>query len=206
MNPVPQVDFDAIAVNTQDRDYLGNQPIAFDEQTSNLDSETKVTWTWDMGDGVKLVSDTALKSYDITYTYPYYAPPFPASKNTYTVTLNAKTKEGCAASKARMLDLNAYFVIPTAFSPNEDGLHDFLIGVGKGIREIKEFKLFNRWGEEIQSIAGVPSKDLENRGYLLWDGKFKGDVQPVGSYVYYAVVLTGNGDELIFKGNLALLK
>lgn len=206
VNPVPQVDFDAIAVNTQDRDYLGNQPIAFDEQTSNLDSETKVTWTWDMGDGVKLVSDTALKSYDITYTYPYYAPPFPASKNTYTVTLNAKTKEGCAASKARMLDLNAYFVIPTAFSPNEDGLHDFLIGVGKGIREIKEFKLFNRWGEEIQSIAGVPSKDLENRGYLLWDGKFKGDVQPVGSYVYYAVVLTGNGDELIFKGNLALLK
>lgn len=206
VNPVPQVDFDAIAVNTQDRDYLGNQPIAFDEQTSNLDSATKVIWTWDMGDGVKLVSDTSDKSYDITYTYPYYAPPFPVSKNTYTVTLNATTQEGCTASKAKMLDLNAYFVLPSAFSPNEDGLHDFLIGVGKGVREIKEFKLFNRWGEEVQSIKGVPTKDAENRGYLLWDGKFKGDAQPVGSYVYYAVVLTGNGDELIFKGNLALVK
>jgi len=206
VNPVPEVDFDAIAVNTQDRDYLGNQPIAFDEQTSNLDSATKVTWTWDMGDGVKLVSDTTRKSYDITYTYPYYAPPFPASRNKYTVTLNAKTKEGCTDSKARILDLNAYFVLPSAFSPNEDGLHDFLIGVGKGIKEIKEFKLFNRWGEEIHSIVGIPTKDAENRGYLLWDGKYKGDAQPVGSYVYYAVVLTGNGDELVFKGNLALVK
>lgn len=206
VNPVPNVDFDAIAVNTQDKDYLGNQPIAFDEQTSNLDSAVKVIWTWDMGDGIKLVSDTTHTSYDITYTYPYYAPPFPTSKNTYTVTLNAKTKEGCTASKARMLDLNAYFVLPSAFSPNEDGLHDFLIGVGKGIREIKEFKLFNRWGEEIHSIVGIPTKDAENRGYVLWDGKYQGDAQPVGSYVYYAVVLTGNGDELIFKGNLALVK
>jgi gliding motility-associated-like protein len=206
VNPVPIVDYDAIAVNTQDKDYLGNQPIAFDEQTANIDSGTKVTWTWDMGDGIKLVSDTSNKSYDITYTYPYYAPPYPATKNTYTVTLNAKTKEGCSASKSKTLDLNAYFVLPSAFSPNEDGLHDFLIGVGKGIKELKEFKLFNRWGEEVQSIKGIPTKDAENRGYLLWDGKYKGDAQPVGSYVYYAVVLTGNGDELIFKGNLALVK
>ena len=206
VNPVPDVDFDAIAVNTQDRDYLGNQPIAFDEQTTNLDSATKVVWTWDMGDGVRLVSDTSQKSFDFPYTYPYYAPPFPPSRNKYTVKLKVITQKGCIDSTSKMLDLNAYFVIPTAFSPNEDGLHDFLIGVGKGVREIKDFKIFNRWGEEIQSIKGIPTKDAENRGYLLWDGKFKGDPQPVGSYVYYAVVVTGNGDELIFKGNLALVK
>jgi len=71
---------------------------------------------------------------------------------------------------------------------------------------MKEFKIFNRWGEVVHTFSGKPEKDDARRGYLLWDGKYKGESQPVGAYVYYAVVKTGYGEELIFKGNLALLK
>ncbi len=78
--------------------------------------------------------------------------------------------------------------------------------MSKGIKEIKEFKIFNRWGEVIHTVSGIPEKDALKRGYLLWDGVYNGQIQPVGTYVYYAVVKTGYGNDLIKKGNLTLLK
>ncbi len=198
VNPKPETGMTAKTVENNDEDYLGNEPIKFTE-TKNDPIVTK--WTWNMGDSVNVFT-----SKDLTFTYPYYAPPYPIEKNIYDVTLTVTTEGGCMASAKKRIDVNVYFVLPNAFSPNEDGLHDQLLGVGKGIKEMKEFKIFNRWGEVVHSVTGKPEKDDSQRGYLLWDGKYKGEPQPVGAYVYYAVVKTGYGDELIFKGNLALLK
>ena len=201
VNKVPSIDFTATAKNTQDQDYLGNEPIQFDETSINTEY-----WKWNMGDGKIIESPTGTSSFDIEYTYPYFGPPFPKEKNMYDITLSVRTKEGCKDSVTKKVDVNAYFELPSAFSPNEDGLHDLLLGVGKGIKEIKEFKIYNRWGEVIHSVTGVPEKDALRRGYLLWDGVYNGQTQPVGSYVYYAVVKTGYGNDLIKKGNLTLLK
>ncbi|MBC7387902.1 MAG: gliding motility-associated C-terminal domain-containing protein, partial [Opitutaceae bacterium] len=201
VNKIPSIDFTATAKNTQDQDYLGNEPIQFDETSINAEY-----WKWNMGDGKFIESPTGTSSFDIEYTYPYFGPPFPKEKNMYDITLSVRTKEGCKDSVTKKVDVNAYFELPNAFSPNEDGLHDLLLGVGKGIKEIKEFKIFNRWGEVIHSVTGVPEKDALKRGYLLWDGVYNGQIQPVGSYVYYAVVKTGYGNDLIKKGNLTLLK
>ena len=201
MNKVPSIDFTATAKNTQDQDYLGNEPIEFNETSVNAEF-----WKWSWGDGNVTQSETGATSFDKEYTYPYFAPPFPKEKNMYDITLSVRTKEGCRDSVTKKIDVNAYFEMPNAFSPNEDGLHDQLLGVGKGIKEIKEFKIFNRWGEVIHSVTGVPEKDALKRGYLLWDGVYNGQTQPVGSYVYYAVVKTGYGNDLIKKGNLTLLK
>jgi gliding motility-associated-like protein len=200
VNPLPSVDFTATAKLTNDQDYLGNEPIVFDPTSKNV-----FKFTWKMGDGKSVIaSDT---SGIIEYTYPYYTvPPHPLSDNIYNVTLVVTTIAGCLDSVSKPIDVNAYFVLPNAFSPNDDGLHDQLLGVGKGIKEIKEFKIFNRWGEVIYSVTGKPDKDALKRGYLLWDGVYNGQVQPVGAYVYYAVVTTGYGDEIIRKGNLTLMK
>lgn len=202
VNPLPVIDFTATAKLTQDQDYLGHEPIEFKEQTVNGSY-----WRWNFGDNTAPRESSATDTtFDVEYVYPYYAPPFPIEKNKYNVTLFVRTKDGCKDSVTKTIDVNAYFKLPTAFSPNEDGLHDQLLGVGKGIKEIKEFKVFNRWGEVIYSVSGKPEKDELKRGYLLWDGKFNGQVQPVGAYVYYAVVTTGYGNDLILKGNMTLLR
>lgn len=201
VNPLPVVSFDAKTVLTNDEDFLGNEAIHFDATTQHV-----TQWTWSMGNGDKVVSPANVSDYDINYTYPYFAPPNPVEKNIYDVTLKVRTEGGCVDSASKKIDVNVYFIIPTAFSPNGDGLHDNVIGVGKGIKELKEFSIYNRWGEIIHSFAGIPEKDESHRGYFLWDGYYKGKLQPIGSYVYYAVVVTGYGEQLIFKGNLALLK
>ena len=113
---------------------------------------------------------------------------------------------GCTDTASMKIDANSYFVLPTAFTPNEDGLHDVWIAVGKGIKEIKQFKIFNRWGEVIHTLNGKLDEDDLKRGYLIWDGKLKGEPQPIGAYVYYGVLTTAQGVDIELKGNFSLLK
>ena len=198
---LPKIDFTAITKLNNDEDYLGNEPIEFTPISSNVSY-----FRWNMGNGTIIVP-TGDTTGAIEYTYPYYTvPPYKLSDNIYDVQLFVSTKDGCIDSVHKKIDVNAYFELPNAFSPNDDGLHDQLLGVGKGIKEIKEFKIFNRWGETIYSVTGKPDRDALKRGYLLWDGSYNGQTQPVGAYVYYAVVTTGYGNDIIRKGNLTLVK
>ncbi|HNP16825.1 MAG TPA: gliding motility-associated C-terminal domain-containing protein [Fulvivirga sp.] len=64
--------------------------------------------------------------------------------------------------------------LPTAFSPNGDGLNDTFGAVGEGIEKYK-LTVYNRWGEEIFASNDVSTK---------WDGLHKGTIVPFGAYNY----------------------
>lgn len=72
--------------------------------------------------------------------------------------------------------------MPTAFSPNGDGVNDEFAILWNDIAVLDEFSIYNRWGELVYS-----SNNLE-RG---WDGRVNGKDQEVGSYVY---VIRATGD------------
>jgi gliding motility-associated-like protein len=64
--------------------------------------------------------------------------------------------------------------VPTAFSPNGDGVNDiFLPGFGEGISQY-EMQVYNRWGQKV-----FTSTD-RNKG---WDGRFNGRMVP-GVYTW----------------------
>lgn len=63
--------------------------------------------------------------------------------------------------------------IPTAFSPNGDGLNDVLQVFGKNFVNL-ELKIFNRWGELIF---------ISNKREYVWDGTIAGKPAPAGVYV-----------------------
>ncbi len=86
--------------------------------------------------------------------------------------------------------------LPTTFTPNSDGNNDIIYVKGWGIKELLDFRIFNRWGQEIYS-----SNDL-NQG---WDGTFNGVVQASDVYVYKVKVLTWRGEELYDEGYINLL-
>lgn len=71
-------------------------------------------------------------------------------------------------------------VMPSAFTPNGDGINDFFGPVmGSNFYDdlvIKEFRIYNRYGQVVHNSTDY------------WDGKFKGAEQPVGTYVYYIEV------------------
>jgi gliding motility-associated-like protein len=64
--------------------------------------------------------------------------------------------------------------IPTAFTPNGDGLNDTFGPVGEGA-EIFRMVVFNRWGNIL-----FTSNDINNH----WDGIYNGEPVPFGAYTY----------------------
>jgi gliding motility-associated-like protein len=92
--------------------------------------------------------------------------------------------------------------VPNAFTPDGDGINDKLIVQGKGIRLIKSFRIFNRWGEVVFEKTNFNPGDPA----YGWDGKIKGNNASPDVYVYVCEVICEKGLPSIFKGNTAILK
>jgi gliding motility-associated-like protein len=91
-----------------------------------------------------------------------------------------------------------YVFLPTAFTPNNDGVNDILELRCFFKDEIEiEVMIYNRWGEEI-----VRSQDP----YFTWDGTWKGEELPPDVYGFYLRVNCPGGEELIQKGSITLLR
>ncbi len=86
--------------------------------------------------------------------------------------------------------------IPSAFSPNGDGVNDILFVRSLFVDEI-EFTVYNRWGQEI-----FFSDDIR----VGWDGTFKGVSLTPDSYAYCIKATCLNGEENIRTGNVSLMR
>jgi gliding motility-associated-like protein len=65
--------------------------------------------------------------------------------------------------------------VPSAFTPNNDGVNDFFKPLTKGLLTDYKFTIYNRWGEKIFETT------RHNEG---WSGKFKNSLQPSGNYTW----------------------
>jgi len=92
--------------------------------------------------------------------------------------------------------------LPNTFSPNGDGANDIFYPMGKGIAHIKNLRIFNRWGEMVFEQYAFQANDI-SKG---WNGKIKGTLASPDVFVYVIDVICGNGQELIFKGDVTLLR
>ena len=70
------------------------------------------------------------------------------------------------------------FFVPTAFSPNGDNLNENFRPILIGMKSLDDFKVFNRWGQQLYSNAG--------NSITGWDGSFGGRPQEAGTYVWIA--------------------
>lgn len=116
-----------------------------------------------------------------------------------TYFLTTYSDHNCAATDAVHVEVTNYFDIwiPQAFSPNGDGLNDKIRFFSRGIADVLEFKIFNRWGEMVYS-----GNDL-NDG---WDGIYKGFPAPLGVYVYYIRAEKYLGGIYEKQGNITLIR
>jgi len=85
---------------------------------------------------------------------------------------------------------------PSAFTPNNDGLNDIFKVFGQYTAEV-EFKIFNRWGELL-----FITNDLSQG----WDGRYKGNLMPEGTYVFRAKLTDLAGRTSDRSGNILLLR
>jgi gliding motility-associated-like protein len=119
--------------------------------------------------------------------------------STIVYTVKATSVDGCEASDDIKITvfLKADIYVPNAFTPNHDGKNDLARPIGIGIKELKYFRLYNRWGELV-----FETKEL-TKG---WDGVWKGVEQPTNTYVWMAQAIDFNGNLITKKGTITLVK
>jgi len=122
----------------------------------------------------------------------------PRQTTTYTVTTpNGKNCVNIDQVTVNLIFTNGLYV-PNAFSPNGDGINDLFTVKSIGIKKYN-IRIYNRWGQEI-----FASEDISRR----WDGKYNGEPQPMGAFVYFITYsFYGTDDkEMIQKGTITLIR
>jgi len=125
--------------------------------------------------------------------------------NTSRFIFTAIDENGCETSEDLLVKVNKerLVYIPTAFSPNQDGVNDrFVVYGGKGIAEITYLQVFNRWGALI-----FENKNFDpNNEPLGWNGEFNNQPAANGVYIYQVKVVFIDGEELMYGGDVTLMR
>lgn len=87
--------------------------------------------------------------------------------------------------------------VPSAFSPNGDGKNDVFKVANFTFQRLMEFRIFNRYGQEIFSTTD---------GKRGWDGTWKGQRQDMGVYQYLIRVAFPDGTVETYKGDVTLMR
>ncbi|MFM2285418.1 MAG: hypothetical protein RLZZ543_915 [Bacteroidota bacterium] len=130
--------------------------------------------------------------FDKIYTY--------ADTGNYTITQLLSNQYGCRDTSTIdvRVDLGYKVFIPSAFTPNDDGLNDRFLVYGEDVSAFS-MMIFNRWGEMLYS-----SYDMENG----WDGRTRlnNEIIEGGSYLYMIKVKDRYGLEYKYKGEVTVLR
>ena len=85
---------------------------------------------------------------------------------------------------------------PRAFTPNGDNLNDIFNVYGQFIDGF-EMSIFNRWGELMYTTTELAEG---------WDGTFKGNPMPEGTYTFIVRILDRAGRDIKESGSVLLLR
>ncbi len=88
--------------------------------------------------------------------------------------------------------------LPNAFSPNNDLKNDVFNLINTNDITLKEFRIFNRWGNEVFRTQNLHDS---------WNGNYKGEPAEIGTYFYYVTYTCGySGKEMLLKGDITLVR
>lgn len=87
--------------------------------------------------------------------------------------------------------------VPTAFTPNNDGLNDEVAPIAVGIRRINYFSIYNRWGQLVFTTT------VNKKG---WDGKVNGRLQDSNVFVWMVSAEDYLGKTIFLKGTVTLIR
>jgi gliding motility-associated-like protein len=158
-----------------------NQPLQL--SATDIENLGFVDYTWSLSlglDDVKSRTPIALIDRDRTYT------------------VTGITVNNCKATSAINIKVftKADIYVPTAFTPNGDNNNDVLRPILVGIKELKHFTVYNRYGEIVYKTA------TQKAG---WNGFINGKMQNTGSYVWVAEAIDYKGNVLVRKGMATLI-
>jgi gliding motility-associated-like protein len=155
-------------------EYIGEYGIQVTNQTDNA---AQISW----GFGDEIVSNQNQYLYE-----------FPGL-DSWQVTMYVEGPLGCVKSVTEFYNPLANIYIPSAFTPNGDGINDVFLMKGHDLKRF-EISIFNRWGDVVFS-----SNDIEQ----AWTGSAKNGEFFVPDGVYnYVVTAEGVRGNIIEKNGI----
>lgn len=137
-------------------------------------------------------------------SFPACETPFSIAQHTITYTAFATDELGCMAETELkvIVEKPRQVMVPTAFTPNNDGANDLLLVHGVPDTEILQFRVFDRWGSLLFQSGGYKVNE-ENVG---WDGSYRNERMASGVYIWMVEVKYLDGEIGTFSGNTTLLR
>ena len=149
-----------------------------------------VSWLWDFGNGTTSTLKNPLPQ--------MYAAP--VRTTTYTLKLTVRNNSNCVDTLSKFMRVinNCFIAVASAFTPNGDGLNDFLYPINAFKANNLLFAVYNRYGQLVFKTTDTNHK---------WDGTFKGLPQATGTYVWtLQYVHADTGEAVNKKGTSVLLR
>jgi gliding motility-associated-like protein len=206
------------AVSNNNVQLIVSNGVCSDTASAVIDLDNEVKAGFEMADNIcpedalELTNtstgliDTWLWNFDIAGSSTVKDPSpvhFPQNniESYYTIKLTAINNTlGCSDSikkKLRVLN-NCFIAVPSAFTPNNDGLNDYLYPNNALKAENLRFSVYNRWGQLVFSTSDWQRK---------WDGKIKGIPQAPDVYVWFLSYTNKDTGQKVFqKGTTTLIR
>ena len=165
--------------------FAGNDTIAVKGIPHQLHSTAAATYTWSPA---HLLND------------PHARLPLATLIQDQQFIVHITDEAGCLGSDSILVKVirGITYYIPTAFTPNGDGLNDVFYAVPAGIARTEFFRIMDRYGKKL-----FETTDPFNKG---WNGTFMGLVQSAGGYVWVIKGIDVNGRGVEMKGTVLLIK
>lgn len=175
-SPVSQFDFTPNPPQT-------NAPVNFINQSSG---GNKYVWLFGDGDSTVTTNYSQLVSHQYTAT------------NTFRSCLKVYNQYNCFDTSCKDIAarVSTLFDVPSAFSPNGNGINDKIYVRGYGIKTMK-WQIYNRWGVLVFTSANISDG---------WDGTYQGKLQPQDVYHYTLVIEFFDDTKAQKTGDITLLR
>jgi gliding motility-associated-like protein len=146
------------------------------------------SFTWDFGDGTS--------SFDSIP--PDHLFPVTGIETKYGVKLIVGDNKGCRDTAVQQIDVlrSCYIAVPSAFTPNGDGLNDYLYPLNAFKADNLEFRVFNRYGQLVFQTRDYTKK---------WDGTVNGHPEPAGTFVWVLQYTDRDSGKKFFQKGTSLL-
>ena len=113
---------------------------------------------------------------------------------------------GCSdeASISLKVDRSLDLFIPTAFSPNGDGLNErfTIYGNPTQVKGVQSFQIYDRWGNLLFYAKDLAVND-ETSG---WDGYFRGQLMNAGVFIFHVELELQDGSSQRKSGQFSLVR
>ncbi|MBL7778628.1 MAG: gliding motility-associated C-terminal domain-containing protein [Chitinophagales bacterium] len=132
------------------------------------------------------------------------ASPYVSPLSTTTFVVSVMNADSCVATDTVTVVVNneQSKFIPTAFTPNGDGLNDRFEFDVLGATNL-EVSIYNRWGQRVYYNESQPNGITGNYG---WDGMFDGKAAPDDTYVYRITITYFNTVKRDIEGTVNIMR